>query len=73
MRPAKAIYMLDRVRREAAGIVMDKDPLCHIVIPMSACAVEVPINLRNKVSLPYRVGGVALEDRLGAYSPTVAF
>ena len=73
MRFAQAINVLDGVGRQAAPVIVDEHPLGHVGVPMATGAVEVLIDLGDKIGSLHRIWGVALEHRLRADAPAVAF
>ena len=73
MRLPQAVDMLDRSGWEATAIIMDEDPFGHIAVPMAACAMKVLIDLGDQFGFFHGIGGIALEDGLGADAAAIAF
>jgi len=63
---------LDRLRRKTTAIVMHENPFLHIC-PMRTGTGQVRINLGNQCRDLHVIRGIALEHRVAADQPAIAF
>jgi hypothetical protein len=65
--------MLDGLGRQPAFVIVYKNPLGHLLIPVGASAVEIFVHFGDEFHVFHQIWGIALKNRPSAHPAAVTF